>query len=58
MNQNFTGKEQNHRQDRYERRLNQGHKSSLVQPKTLKESHSIELRKKVVDMLKSGKKIT
>lgn len=46
------------RQDRYERMLSQGHRSALQPCKITKESHCIELRKKVVDMLRSGRKIT
>ncbi|KAJ8962623.1 hypothetical protein NQ318_001016 [Aromia moschata] len=46
------------RQDRYERMLSQGHKSALVPCKITRESQCIELKKKIVDMLKSGKKIT
>ncbi|KAH1015348.1 hypothetical protein HUJ05_013087 [Dendroctonus ponderosae] len=48
----------NGRQDRYERALSRGHKQALVLCKITKESQSIELRKKIIDMLKCGKKIT
>ncbi|XP_050312018.1 tubulin polyglutamylase TTLL5 isoform X2 [Anthonomus grandis grandis] len=47
------------RQDRYERALSGGHKQALVAPsKVTKEAHSVEMRRKIVDMLKCGKKIT
>ncbi|KAG5889403.1 hypothetical protein JTB14_018277 [Gonioctena quinquepunctata] len=48
----------NGRQDRYERMLSQGHKSALTPCKITKESHSLELKKKIVEMLQGGKKIT
>ncbi|CAH0551742.1 unnamed protein product [Brassicogethes aeneus] len=48
----------NGRQDRYERTLSQGHKSILHPRKIVKEPESIELRKKIVDLLQSGKKIS
>ncbi|XP_066146909.1 tubulin polyglutamylase TTLL5 isoform X1 [Euwallacea fornicatus] len=48
----------NGRQDRYERALSRGHKQALIPNKVTKESQSIELRRKVVEMLKCGKKIT
>ncbi|KAJ8924380.1 hypothetical protein NQ315_007176 [Exocentrus adspersus] len=51
-------KQSSERQNRYERMLSQGHKSALVPCKITQESHSIELKKKIVEMLKSGKKIT
>lgn len=53
-----TGKQLNERQCRYERMLSQGHKSALAPCKITQESRSIELKKKIVEMLKSGKKIT
>uniref|UniRef100_V5G4R9 Tubulin--tyrosine ligase-like protein 5 n=1 Tax=Anoplophora glabripennis TaxID=217634 RepID=V5G4R9_ANOGL len=53
-----SGKQSNERLDRYERMLSQGHKSALVPCKITQESHSIELKKKIVEMLKNGKKIT
>ena len=46
------------RQDRYERKLAQGHKSALLPVKVLKESHSIELKKQICDMIKNGKKMS
>ncbi|XP_044265765.1 tubulin polyglutamylase TTLL5 isoform X1 [Tribolium madens] len=46
------------RQDRYERQLSQGHRQSLAPQKIHKEGRSIELRKQVMDMLRSGKKMT
>ncbi|XP_074037435.1 tubulin tyrosine ligase-like 5 isoform X3 [Leptinotarsa decemlineata] len=56
--QRDTSKGLNGRQDRYERMLSQGHKAALVPRKVAKEAHGVELKKKVVDMLRSGKKIT
>ncbi|KAL1514075.1 hypothetical protein ABEB36_003396 [Hypothenemus hampei] len=46
------------RQDRYERALSRGHKQALIPTKITKVSHSLELRKKIIDMIKCGKKIT
>lgn len=53
-----SGKQSNERQDRYERMLSQGHKSALVPCKISQESQSVELKKKIVELLKNGKKIT
>lgn len=46
------------RQDRYERALSRGHKQALEPSKITKESQSVELRRKIIEMMKSGKKIT
>ncbi|XP_019881583.2 tubulin polyglutamylase TTLL5 isoform X2 [Aethina tumida] len=46
------------RQDRYERTLSQGHRSDLHPRKIVKEPEAIELRKKIVELLQSGKKIS
>ncbi|CAG9818928.1 unnamed protein product [Phaedon cochleariae] len=46
------------RHDRYERMLKQGHKANTVSKKSIKTTHKIELKDKVMEMLKSGKKIS
>ncbi|CAG9765974.1 unnamed protein product [Ceutorhynchus assimilis] len=47
------------RQDRYERALSRGHKQALMPAcKVTKESQIVDLRKKIVDLLKCGKRIT
>lgn len=48
----------NGRQDRYERALSRGHRQALMPSAMPKETQSVELRRKVIEMLKSGKKIT
>ncbi|XP_076260050.1 tubulin tyrosine ligase-like 5 isoform X2 [Rhynchophorus ferrugineus] len=48
----------NGRQDRYERMLSRGHKQALAPSKVSKDSQGAELRKKILEMLKNGKKIT
>ncbi|XP_060536355.1 tubulin polyglutamylase TTLL5 isoform X2 [Cylas formicarius] len=48
----------NDRQDRYERMLSRGHKQALVPCKKVLESQGAELHQKIMEMLKSGKKIT
>lgn len=48
----------NSRQDRYERMLNRGYKQSLAPCKTAQDPVSDELRRKIFEMLKNGKKIT
>ncbi|KRT83041.1 hypothetical protein AMK59_4028, partial [Oryctes borbonicus] len=46
------------RQDRYERKLRQGHRSALTPKKELRDSRSRELKKQICDMIKSGKRLT
>ncbi|XP_022904473.2 tubulin polyglutamylase TTLL5 isoform X1 [Onthophagus taurus] len=46
------------RQDRYERKLTQGHKTLLPPHKPLHESESAELKKQICDMVKNGQKLT
>lgn len=47
------------RQDRYERMLTQGHRSSLTPIKIpAKESRSAELRAQMIDLIKNGKKLS
>nr|CAH7729957.1 unnamed protein product [Callosobruchus chinensis] len=46
------------RQDRYERMLRQGHKQFNITCKMTKEFHVIEMKKKILDMLKSGARIS
>nr|CAI5827764.1 unnamed protein product [Callosobruchus analis] len=46
------------RQDRYERMLRQGHKQFNISCKMTKESHVIEMKRKILEMLKSGKRIS
>ncbi|CAH1107627.1 unnamed protein product [Psylliodes chrysocephalus] len=48
----------NTRQDRYERMLSQGHKSALGPLKISRETQCLEIKKKIVDMLQNGKRIT
>ncbi|KAK9703147.1 Tubulin-tyrosine ligase family [Popillia japonica] len=46
------------RQDRYERKLRQGHRAALTPKKELKDSRSMELKKQICDMIKTGKRLT
>ncbi|XP_065169169.1 tubulin polyglutamylase TTLL5 isoform X2 [Atheta coriaria] len=47
------------RQDRYERKLSQGHRSTLTAPKKpLQEDYSVELKRQVCDMVRNGKKLS
>lgn len=47
------------RQDRYERMLSQGHRAALTPKKIpLKTTHSMEFKNQVVDVLKSGGKLS
>ncbi|CAG9861928.1 unnamed protein product [Phyllotreta striolata] len=51
-------KNTNTRQDRYERMLSQGYRSTLGPHKISRETQCLELKKKIVDMLQSGKRIS
>ncbi|XP_017779689.1 PREDICTED: tubulin polyglutamylase TTLL5 isoform X2 [Nicrophorus vespilloides] len=47
------------RQDRYERKLIQGHKSALgIMKKPVKETHSMDLKRQVSDLMKNGKRMS
>ncbi|XP_057653784.1 tubulin polyglutamylase TTLL5 isoform X5 [Diorhabda carinulata] len=48
----------NGRQDRYERMLSQGHRSSLAPCKITRETHCLDIKKRITDMLETGKRIT
>ncbi|VEN51374.1 unnamed protein product [Callosobruchus maculatus] len=59
MDQNKPNTQLEGRQDRYERRmLGQDHKQFNITCKMTQESHVIEMKKKILDMLKSGKRIS
>ncbi|CAH1975002.1 unnamed protein product [Acanthoscelides obtectus] len=46
------------RQDRYERMLRQGHRQFIIPCKMSNESHTVEMKKKILEMLKCGKRIS
>lgn len=48
----------NARQDRYERKLIQGHKLALAPIKVTEENYAMDLKKQVCDMMKNGKRLS
>lgn len=46
------------RQNRYERMLSQGHRFALMPRKVPREARSAELKYQIIDLLRSGKKLT
>lgn len=46
------------RQDRYERKLAQGHNLTLSPIKVAQENYALELKRQICDMMKDGKRLT